>query len=202
MNVLVLNYDYSPLGVIPWRDAIEKIIVGKVEMVEAYVGQVIRSPKLEFPFPAVVRLVTGYTRRRVRLNRSHILARDAYTCQYCGVRPRKKSGAPRLEELTIDHVVPRAQARGGWVTLPWKRGKRVRITSWENVLTACGGCNARKADRTPGQAGMPMKRIPRVPTTLDIAWMGIIKYDVPTEWEAWLPSGSPWRDYWTAELTD
>ena len=199
-HVLVLNIDYSPLEVVPWREAMEKLVMGKVELVADYAGRLIRSAYKAFPFPAVVRLVTGYARRRVRLSRSNILARDAYTCQYCGARPRTKSGTPRLAALTIDHVVPRAQAVKGWVRLPWNR-ERVRVTSWKNVLTACEDCNFRKADRTPTEAGMPARRKPRPPTPVDIAWMSIIKYQIPDEWQDWLPADSPWRDYWDAELT-
>tara|TARA_Y100000034_G_scaffold136262_2_gene211869 strand:- start:2340 stop:2948 length:609 start_codon:yes stop_codon:yes gene_type:complete len=198
-EVLVLNIDYTPLEVVSWREAMEKIVSGKVELVQDYTGRAIRSAYRAFPFPAVVRLIGRYARRRIRLSRANILARDAYTCQYCGVQPRKKGGAPILEELTIDHVVPRAQGVNGWVTLPWS-GRRARITSWVNVLTACSGCNARKADRTPGQASMAMAKKPRAPTTIDIAWMSIIRVQIPDEWKAWLPEGSPWRDYWEADL--
>lgn len=200
-SVLVLNIDYTPLEVISWRCAMEKLVMGKVELVEEYAGRVVRSAREEFPFPAVVRLVGNYVRRRVRLSRSNIFARDAYTCQYCGARPRRQSGAPDLQELTIDHVVPRAQSRGGWVTLPWS-GERVRVTSWKNVLTACGPCNFDKADRTPSEAGLTPRKTPRPPSTLDVAWMGIIKYRIPDEWKDYLPEGSPWADYWDVELAD
>ena len=198
-SVLVLNIDYTPLQVISWRDAIEKLILGKVEVVEAYAGRFIRSPSVAYDFPAVVRLVGGYARRRVRLNRANILARDAYTCQYCGKKLRTQSGRPRLEDLTIDHVIPRAQAVDGWVTLSWS-GKRVRITSWENVLTACVPCNADKAARTPRQAGMRMRRIPEAPSSMDLAWMSIFRHHIPEEWKLYLPDKSRWLDYWEVEL--
>jgi 5-methylcytosine-specific restriction endonuclease McrA len=199
-TVLVLNIDYTPLEVIDWRDAMEKMITGKVEMVEAYAGRVVRSARQSWPLPAVVRIVSRYVRRKVRLSRSNILARDNYICQYCGARPRKRSsGAPDLAELTIDHVVPRAQAQSGWVTLPWS-GKRVRVTSWENVLTACKKCNFDKADRTPKAAGLKPKKHPCAPNTMDIARMSIFRYRIPEEWKDYLPLDSPWRDYWDAEL--
>lgn len=197
--VLLLNIDYTPLEVISWRDAIEKVLAGKAELVERYANRFIRSPSQRFPFPAVVRLVTGYHRRRVRLSRANLLARDAYTCQYCGARPRTRRGAPKLEELTLDHVVPRAQSRAGWVVLPWS-GARARVTSWENLLTACGPCNGTKADRTPGQAGLTMRKTPRPPSPVDLAWMSIIRHEIPDEWQLYLPQSSPWRGYWDAEL--
>ena len=68
--------------------------------------------------------------------------RDHYTCQYCGVQPG-------TEELSIDHVVPRSQ--GG-------------MSSWENCVLACVACNKRKADRTPEQAGMRLRKRPVRPT--------------------------------------
>ena len=52
---------------------------------------------------------------------------------------------PGTEELTLDHVVPRAQ--GG-------------ISTWENCVLACVSCNKRKADRTPDQARMPLRKPP------------------------------------------
>ena len=65
-----------------------------------------------------------------------------YTCQYCGAQPGG-------EELTLDHVVPRSQ--GG-------------VSSWENCVLACVACNKRKADRTPEQARMHLRRKPVRPT--------------------------------------
>lgn len=198
--VLVLNTDYTPLQVISWRDAIEKMLQGKVELVQAYSARFIRTVSETFAFPAVVRLTGRYVRRRIRLSRKNIIARDAYTCQYCGKQPRKASGAPSLEDLTIDHVVPRAQAREGWVVLPWS-GARVRVTSWENVLTACGPCNRIKADRTPKAAGLTMRKTPAPPGTSELAWMSIFQHKIPDEWNFYL-GDSPWRDYWNVELAD
>lgn len=198
-SVLLLNVDYTPLEVISWRRAVEKLLSGRVQLVEQYEGREIRSPSIRLAFPAVVRLLGQYVKRRIRLTRRNILARDTFTCQYCGTRPRRPAGGPRLEDLTIDHVVPRAHAQGGWVTLPWS-GRRVRITSWENVLTACERCNSAKADRTPDQAGLAMRKRPRPPSTVDIAWMSIVSCDIPDEWRLYLPPGSPWADYWDVEL--
>lgn len=78
----------------------------------------------------------------VSFSRRNIFKRDHYTCQYCGVQPGS-------EELTIDHVVPRAQ--GG-------------ISSWTNCVLACVTCNKRKADRTPQQAGLRLRKPPIRPT--------------------------------------
>ncbi len=198
-SVLVLNVDYSPLEVISWRSAIEKLVMGKVHVVEAYADRFVRSTSVVFALPAVVRLTGAFVRRRVRLSRANILARDAYTCQYCGSKPRRRSGHPDLEALTIDHVVPRADAVDGWVTLPWT-GRRVRTTCWENVLVACKPCNRDKAAKSLKQAGLRPRKLPAAPTAREIAWMSIFRHKIPEEWAFYLPENSPWRDYWTGEL--
>lgn len=74
----------------------------------------------------------------VTFSRRNVYKRDHYTCQYCGSQPGS-------EELTIDHVAPRAQ--GG-------------TSTWENCVLACIACNKRKADRTPGEAGMRLRSKP------------------------------------------
>lgn len=59
------------------------------------------------------------------MRREQIFERDEYHCVYCGRRFDAAS-------LTVDHVQPRR--RGG-------------DTSGGNLVTACGGCNARKGGR-------------------------------------------------------
>ncbi|MDQ2664871.1 MAG: HNH endonuclease [Gemmatimonadota bacterium] len=56
------------------------------------------------------------------MQREQIFARDDYHCVYCGERFE-------ADALTVDHVQPRM--RGG-------------DHSGGNLVTACGGCNARK----------------------------------------------------------
>ncbi len=198
--VLLLNADYTPIKVLSWQRAMVLLLEEKVAMVAAYADRAIRSTTSSFPFPAVVvlRRYASFA-QRVKFNRQNVLARDEHRCQYCSVQPRRRNGAPLLEALTIDHVVPRAQATQGRVHLPWS-GRTVAVTCWENVATACVECNTRKADRTPSQARMPLRRLPRVPTQWDVLWMAVHWYDVPNEWKDWLPEDSPWREYWEAEL--
>jgi 5-methylcytosine-specific restriction endonuclease McrA len=121
----------------------------KAQLVEA-AESVLRSEHQELPMPVVIRLVT-YIRIRRRwhlpVSRRGVLARDGYTCQYCGAQPGK--GA-----LTIDHVVPRS--RGG-------------TKSWENLVTACGPCNRRKGNREPREAGMKLLSRPRRPRYFALA---------------------------------
>ena len=97
----------------------------------------IQAVRFRLRVPEVITL-TGYDRlpaAAVTFSRRNIFKRDHYTCQYCGAQPG-------IEELTLDHVVPRAQ--GGQ-------------SRWDNCVLACMACNKRKADRTPEQAKMRLK---------------------------------------------
>lgn len=103
----------------------------------------IQAVRLRLKVPEVV-VLAGYDRlpcAAVSFSRRNVFKRDHWTCQYCGVQPGG-------EELTIDHVVPRSQ--GG-------------TSSWENCVLSCIACNKRKADRTPEQAGMKLRRTPVCP---------------------------------------
>ena len=198
-NVLLLNANYTPAEVISWERAITLLLEDKVYVVVNYAKQ-IRSATQSWDWPAVVALKEFFDRtKQIRFSRSNVLARDVYECQYCGVRPRTPQGKPDINELTIDHVIPRAQSKNGRVTLPWN-GESVPVTSWRNIATACCSCNSRKADRTPDQAKMKLKRIPFVPSMMDSVWMAISKHHIPNEWKDFLPESSPWRDYWDVEL--
>lgn len=198
--VLLLNADYTPIKVIAWEKAVYLLLDKKAATVVEYAGRVIHSANFEMAWPAVVALTRFMpTRAKVRFNRANLLARDSYTCQYCGIRPTTRSGTPFLDDLTIDHVVPRAQSKGGEVTLPWS-GRKVSVTCWENVVTACFPCNSKKADRTPGQAGLVLAALPGKPNAWDTVRMALVKVRVPPEWRDFIPEGSGWRDYWDNEL--
>ena len=103
----------------------------------------IRTVRFRLRVPEVLTLTQHDKPRHdaVTFSRRNVFKRDHATCQYCGVRPG-------TEELTIDHIVPRSQ--GG-------------LTTWENCVLACVACNARKANRTPEQAGMKLRRPPSRP---------------------------------------
>ncbi len=103
----------------------------------------IRSVRFRLRVPEVITL-TRYDRYRestVTFSRRNIFKRDHSTCQYCGIRPG-------TSELTIDHVLPRSL--GG-------------VSSWENCVLACVRCNSKKANRTPEQANMKLKKKPARP---------------------------------------
>jgi 5-methylcytosine-specific restriction endonuclease McrA len=138
--VLVLNASYEAINVVSAKRAFTSVVKG-IAVVEETSGAAIHTGRLTLPVPAVIRLLE-YRRipRRTRtLSRRGILARDRHTCQYC-LEPSLPS------KLTLDHIVPRS--RGG-------------ANSWENLVVCCFGCNNRKSDRTPDEAGMLLARYPR-----------------------------------------
>jgi 5-methylcytosine-specific restriction endonuclease McrA len=141
--VLVLNQNYEPLNVCSVRRAMTLVFGGKASSVELGDGRV-RSVSQVFRIPSVVRLerYIRAPRRRVVLSKRNVLKRDSYQCQYCGLIDRK---------MTIDHIVPK---------------KHDGPETWENLVTACVACNARKGDRPAEQAGMRLRRKPKRPNNV------------------------------------
>ena len=141
-NVLMLNQNYEPLTICSARRAIVLLFQGKGEMIETADGLKIRTVSRAYSLPSVVRL-WQYKRvpfRKIMLSRKNIITRDGHRCQYCGT----KRGA-----MTIDHVIP----------------KKLKGTdTWDNMICACVRCNNKKGDRTPEQAGMPIRRQPVRPS--------------------------------------
>lgn len=185
-DVLLLNADYSPVRILDWRRAVCLLMADKARLVAGYEGLEIRSQHLCLPWPAVVTL-TRYVghRGRVRFNRQNVLARDDWTCQYCGLAPRTADGHPIKTDLTLDHVIPRARALDGRVQLA--DGRWVPVTSWDNVVTACRPCNQRKADKTPANARMTLHSRPRRPTSWEGIRLTFSRVAVPEEWREYLP---------------
>jgi 5-methylcytosine-specific restriction endonuclease McrA len=141
-RVLVLNATYEPIHVCSVRRAAVLLLKAKAELVETG-DRVLHSERLELERPVVIRLAT-YVRiprdvHRRKITRKAVLARDAWTCQYCG---RERGG------LTVDHVIPRS--RGG-------------ESVWENIVASCAPCNRRKGNRLPREIQMHPKTTPRPP---------------------------------------
>ena len=174
---LVLNADYQPLSfyplsVWPWKRALEAVIAGRVHQVATY-DRMARSQRLALPLPSIVAL-RDYQRldRPAPLTRWSVFLRDDFTCQFCG-------GRFATQDLTFDHVLPRS--RGG-------------VSRFDNLVAACAPCNLRKADRTPAEARMQLRRRPYHPTQADLNRVG----------RKYRPASCPssWQDalYWGVEL--
>lgn len=204
-HALLLNADYQPYKAIPWRRAVELLLDHRADLVEGYVDRFIHSVSSAMPWPAVLRLKKFMApRARIRFNRQNVLARDNYTCAYCGISPKRKDGKPRLEDLTLDHVIPRAQSKGGRVRAHRSAGGgEISVTCWQNIVSCCVDCNMQKADRTPEQAGMTLRFSPRSPSVADNLRMGMRRVTIPDEWRNYLPAGSEhWGGYWTEPLDE
>lgn len=198
MNALQLNADFTPLRVIPWETAVELVLEDRAVVQTAYGDRFVRSERLALPWPAVISMKRYIKpRSRVKFSPRHVFARDGYQCAYCGLAPRQASGRPDLLELSLDHVVPRAQAKHGAVYAPWVQ-RWVNVTCWENAATACRACNQRKADRTPTEAGMHLRIRPRAPTPADVFRIQLQRIArIEPEWEpylaGWLVEAAPSR---------
>lgn len=161
-KVLVLNQSYEPLCISNVRRAVVLLYLGKAEVIEPLDHQFLRSMRLRLPVPSIVRLLL-YKRvptRKVVLSRKNILVRDNFQCQYCG-----RKNIP----LTVDHVVPRV--KGGKI-------------KWENLVCACVFCNNKKGNRRPAEAGMNLRRIPRIPDY--ISFLSFLVDKVHEKWKPYL----------------
>jgi 5-methylcytosine-specific restriction endonuclease McrA len=170
-RTLLLTQGYEPIKVISWQRAITLLTLGKVEVVEEYDAQ-IRATSLIIQVPAVVRLRKAFRRhaKPVKFSRVNIYARDGYRCQYCGVRCA-------TDRLTYDHVIPRS--RGG-------------RTTWDNIVSCCYACNARKANRTPAEAKMALRAVPARPGWMPAVQIRVSARSVPDAWRDYV--------YWTGEI--
>lgn len=166
-KVLVLNRGWSPIGVVTLEKALKKVsstykdgtpkarIIDPIHDFQLLTWddwsklrpndgeEGMRSVNATFRIPEVIQY-TRYDKlgaQKVKYNRRTIYRRDNNICQYCGIR--KSSN-----ELSLDHVVPRCQ--GG-------------LTTWDNIVVACTDCNAKKAGRTPKEAGMKLLSVPKKP---------------------------------------
>src|SRR5436853_5153664 len=133
--VLVLNASYEPINVCAARRALVLVLKG-VAMTEEENGHFLHAARFTMRLPSVIRLLEY---RRIphqsrALSRKNILLRDRNTCQYCG--EVLSSG-----ELTLDHVVPRS--RGG-------------LSTWENLVACCHGCNREKGNQLLVETAMKL----------------------------------------------
>ena len=162
-RVLVLDAFYQPSRVVSWERAICLLYDSKAEAVEN-TSEVIRSPSITMHMPSIIRMTRKPRSRKVsiKFSRANVLLRDGHQCMYC-----RQEFEPH--QLNYDHVLPRS--RGG-------------RTDWENIVAACYTCNARKGDRTPEEAKMPLLRQPKKPH-----WLPVVpkKFDLRTVPDTWRP---------------
>jgi len=164
--VLVLNKNWQYIAVTTAREALSSLYTEASTAVdpesyalytfEDWVERGVKPGKpflhgvhIDFEVPEVIILVEfdKALQKTLRYSKHAVFTRDKHTCQYCGLQLTSK--------LTIDHVIPRSQNG---------------VTKWTNCVACCERCNTKKADRTPEQAGMRLKKQPVKPSdNLDIA---------------------------------
>jgi 5-methylcytosine-specific restriction endonuclease McrA len=160
---LVLNASYEPLSVVSARRAVVLVLAEKADVVHE-TPEIVHSERLTLSIPSVIRLryfVRVPYRRSAALSRRGVFLRDGGQCQYCGRRAD-----------SIDHVVPRSRG-----------GQHV----WDNVVAACGRCNAVKRDRLLEETTMRLRRHPQAPAHL--SWVAVAVNRVPDDWAQYLDHG-------------
>ena len=140
-KVLILNQDFRALTICSVQRAFLLTYLKKSELIKNFDDQFLRTVTRSYPVPSIIRLYryVNLPYRGVMLSRQNIYRRDGHKCQYCGSR----------SNLTLDHVIP--ISKGG-------------NSSWENLVTACKKCNARKGDFTPKENGMKLLQKPYKPS--------------------------------------
>ena len=180
---LVLNADYTPLGIINWQRALvwsvqyETNSPMSIDIIDFYKDDYVIGINKKHPIPAVVKTNRYFKlhNQSVNFSRKNLFIRDSYTCQYCN---QQKD----LNKLTYDHVIPKSK---------WKN-KNSSPTCWTNIVTACVECNRKKGNRTPTQANMALKNLPYQPSKsfkyLPVVGLLLnIRTDIPDEWKDYLP---------------
>ncbi len=160
-SVLVLNQDYQAIGVCSVERAFVLTLLKKAEMLSDNPKRQLRSITGDFRFPSIIRLYryVHIPYKKVNLSRHNIFKRDRNRCVYCGTK----------DSLTIDHVVPRSL--GG-------------RDSWDNLVTACQKCNAKKGSMTPEEAGMAMRHQPFRPSF--VMFLSNFAGEVREDWKPYL----------------
>ena len=142
-QVLVLNYDYTPLNVTSLQRGFVLVDKGKAEVIKQDENPIVTTYKT-YVRPLIIRLLRyiNYRSAGISVNRHRIFKRDGHQCGYCG----------STRDLTIDHIQPRS--RGGRNT-------------WTNLVTCCSKCNLKKGNKTPEEVKMVMKYKPFAPTLVN-----------------------------------
>jgi 5-methylcytosine-specific restriction endonuclease McrA len=130
MTTLVLNQDGNPVSMLPlsiisWEESIKYIVLDKAHVLEWYDDWIVHSATWETPVPAVI-MLKDYMKPKssIRFSKANVFLRDGYRCVYCETDVSRKTA-------TLDHVLPTSHG-----------GK----TTFENTVTACSDCNARKGN--------------------------------------------------------
>jgi len=166
-KVLLLNLSEEVLGVITWKEAVQKVERGVARRPYGHDEQYeIKTCGGVYYLPTAIVLIEykHIPYKRVALTPENLLKRDNYECQYCGEHLNRGT-------VTMDHIYP--ESRGGQRT-------------WKNIVAACKTCNNKKDSKTPKEAGMKLRKRPVVPTETLIVMSVIDRSELSSSWERWL----------------
>jgi len=193
--VLILDKTYSPVKIGKTKDAICALFSGKAQVIDQNYnlydfykwceftktnrnnptisdkyGNIINSPSFSLFVPHTIYVsvlcknpILRGKRKHFKYTRKGVFKRDNLKCQYCGKFGTKSN-------MTLDHVIPRS--RGGKNT-------------YENVVTCCMPCNAKKGNFLVSELGWELLNSPKQPS-----WVSYIGANWPDvykqEWEKFL----------------
>jgi len=208
-EVLKLNAAYMPVDIIDWEEAVTLWSANKAEIVSTYEDRLLHtgnrftkpnfgsaerfmratydknleSWKTAMEMPAVIRLFEFVSpKKQIKFfesfTRHNVYERDGGKCVYCG-EPVSRN------KFTFDHVIPKS--RGGH-------------TNWQNIVCCCLRCNSKKDNRTPGEAGMKLRKRPFAPVIADNFNSGVMNR---LRGVSKILNNKKWQDYiyWNVELT-
>lgn len=169
-GVLVLNADYSVIGVSPLSRVLQKLSKGKHSpyVILEYDGErTLNKGVHRIPSVVVLKYRAKVPYNKATNGRMLIYHRDGYRCQFCAKHFK-------AADLTLDHVQPKS--RGG-------------SNRPENLVTACKDCNNRKGARTPEEARMPLLN-PLKEYSVGLHKSQLVRYEETLpEWTKWLFPG-------------
>ena len=195
LPTLVLNKGWTPISIMPVKKAITKVMSDLARIVdpddyqlytfEDWMNLPVKEgepfistshTKVRVPEIIVLQEYEKLPQREVKLSRRNLLIRDNYTCQYTGKRIN-------MDTATMDHVIPRSKGGG---------------STWENLVMCCLDINAKKADRTPDEAGLKLLKKPERPKWNPIyaRFARLASSAVPSSWSKFInvdgnPFGEP-----------
>ena len=138
--VIAVDRNYVPMMEIPRRKAIRAVVAGRAFVLDP--ATLSRHEEVKGAMSLIIyphAQALAETKLLMGRLERRVMKRDHHTCQYEGCHNKA---------TTVDHVIPLCQG-----------GK----TTWQNLVAACLPCNQSKGGRTPDQAGMSLKRVPRGP---------------------------------------